>query len=303
MSERTLKQLVGALVVVVGLWAIAALFSSGGGSIGAAGDIAGFFEGVDASTVSAVRLSGTGGPVELRREEATWTVNGFESDSSTVAGFLNVLSNLEVGDLVASNPANHDRMRISSDSAGSLEFEIDGDVRTMLIGKSGPRYATVYGRLPGADEVYLLEGDLRRQVIRRLEDWRNKRMVAIDTSAVQRLEIERDGPAFVLVRGDSAWTFEGGGDTDPVVVRGLLGELKGLLASGFLEEADSLAALAEGGSTIAYSQDGELLVEITIGSGERDRWARVLGSDVLYRLPAFRVDRVVPTREKVEPAS
>ena len=115
------------------------------------------------------------------------------------------------------------------------------------VGKTGPRFGTAYGRLPDEDEVYLIEGDLRVHVARRLDDWRNKEVVAIDTSRAVRLEVERDGEEYALVRGDSVWTFEDGGEADALQVRNILSEFSSMIASGFVPETDSLYALPQGG--------------------------------------------------------
>lgn len=300
MSERTLKRLVGALAVAVGLWVVTSLVAEGGGGTAApSGEITTVFEGVSDSTLEAVRLSGTDQPVELRREGDRWTVNGYASDSATVARFLDLVYEMEVGDLAATNPANHDRMGVSQDSAESIELDVDGGTRRILIGKQGPRFATVYGRVPDEDDVYVLEGDLRIHVIRRLDDWRNKRMVAIDTTLVSRIEVERDGEQYTVVRGDSTWTLEGGDELNVQPVLNILMELSSLRASSILEEGDSLAALPQGGSTVAYGESGEVLADVRIGSGEADRWGRVPSDSVVYRLPSFRVDRITPERSAV----
>jgi len=297
MSERMLKQLVGALFLTVALWAIVSFLSSGGGSIAASGEIADFFEELGEASIDGVRIAGPDGEVELARAGGDWTANGFPADSGAISRLLGVLGELAVGDLVATNPANHDRMGVSVDSAVSVDFDVGGDSRSILVGRQGRRYATSYVRLPGEDEVYLLEGDLRIQVLRRLDDWRDRKMASIDSAAVSRIEIERDGDAYTMVRGDSAWTFEGGGVVNPFAVVGVLSELSSLMASGFLADSDSIAVLEQGGTTVAYSDTGEVLAEITIGSGSGDRWARTVTADYLYRVSSFRVGRVAPTRE------
>ena len=303
MSEHTLKRLVGALAIAVLLWVVTSLLAEGGGSMGASGDIAGFFEGMDESSIDVLRLNASDGAIELRREDAAWTANGFRADEAAVDRLLGLLPDVEIGDLAATNPANHDRMGVSRDSAATFEVDMGAETRTLLVGKQGPRFGTAYGRLPGEDGVYLIEGDLRVHVTRGLDDWRDKEIVAVDSSRVGRIEVERDGDAYALVRGDSAWTFEGGGEADAIQVRNILMELSSLTAAGFLTEEDSLFALPQGGSNVAYSTEGDVLAGVTIGSGEGERWVRTTGGDIVYRLSTFRVGRVAPTREAVEPGS
>ena len=80
-------------------------------------------------------------------------------------------------------------------------------------------------------------------------------------------------------------------------------DLSSPMAVGFLEEGDSLALTDQGASTTLYDADGAVLVEITFGSGESDRWARTSGDDVLYRVGSYRVNRLAPARETAEPSS
>jgi len=268
MSERTLKQLVGALVLLVAMWAITTLLSGGGGGApSGAGEIAAVFEGVSEATVTEVRMTNESGEIVLAGGVDAWTVNDLRTDSGTVARFWNVLTGLEVGALVASNPANHARMGVDDDSAVTLEIDIGGETRVVVVGDQGPRFRTSYVRLPGQDEVYVADGDLRSHVRRQLADWQNRVVVRIDTSAVARVEIERDGERYVLERGDSLWTFEGGAETNNSTARGVISELANLVAAGILVEADSLAQSELGGGTLAFDADGNVLAQLTIGSG------------------------------------
>ena len=303
MSARTFKQLVAALLVVAISWGLASLFSRrGGDSIAATGEIATFFDGVNESSISAVRMAGGAGEIELLPSGDSWTVNGWAIDSGSVTRFFDTLEEAQVGDLVAANPANHRRMGIATDNASRIELEVDRLSRTLLIGTQGPRFSTSYIRLPEADEVYLLESNLSTHMARNLDDWRNRKMIAIDTSRVVRLDVQRDGDGFTLVRGDTAWTFEDGTPVNALQVGSMLQELSGsLIASRFVEDGDSIGNSPQGGSTVAYAGSGDVLAEVSIGSGENDLWATVTGDSVTYRLPQFRADLITPRLESIHP--
>lgn len=303
MSERTLKQLVGALALAVGVWLIVSLFSGGEGSIEASGEIAALLEGVDGESIEAVTIRRADDTISLVRADGRWTVNGFPADSASVARLTTAMDEAEIGDLVATNPENHARMGVAADSTTAVELTVGGATRTVFVGDAGRAFGSAYARVPDQDEVYLLEGDLRAQAVRDLDAWRNRIMVAVDTAAVERLEVARQGEAYALVRGDSAWTFEEGGDVAPVALNGLLSELARLVATGFLAEGDSIATLEQATATRAYDAEGTLLAEITVGSGSGDRWARTASDDYLYRVSSFRAGRIAPTREDAEPES
>jgi Domain of unknown function (DUF4340) len=302
MSEKTLKRLVGALAIVVLLWGVATLLSRRSGAAAPSGDIVAFFDGVDSASVTDVRIAGASDTIELKPAGGSWQVNGFKGDSGTVARFFQALDGTKVEALAAANPANHARLGVSDDSASTLALQVGGTTRTLLVGKQGPRTATVYVRLPGSDNVYLLDSPLRSHMTRQLDDWRNRRMLAIDTSKVSRIEVMRGDDAYTVVRGDSAWTFQDGGATDSVQVQNVLGQLGGgLVASRFVPDDDTLAAIPAGGSTVAYAANGDVLARVTIGGGSGDRWAMAEGDSVRYRLAAFRVDLITPTLEAMQP--
>jgi len=303
MSERALKQLVGALAIVVAISLVVYAFSGGSGSIGASGAIAGVFEGVTPTTLESIEIGQSGSTVTLVRSGDTWTANGFAADAPVVSRLLDELAVSTVGDLAATNPANHARMGVVPDSAIDLTFTAAGRERRLLVGKSGRRFGTAYVRLPDENDVYLLESDLRGQIARDLDGWRDRTMVAIDTAAVARLEVVRAGLTYSLERGDSSWTFAGGGETRASAVNGMLAELSRLVATGFFAEGDSIAQLPLAATTRAYDEAGAVLVEITIGGGDGDRWARNGQDDYVYRVSSFRAGRVAPSREDAAPPS
>lgn len=305
MSELALKRLVGALAVVVMLWLGAMLITDGSGSISASGEITGFFDGVDSASVDAVRIGDGGDAVELTRTGMAWTVNGYPADRAAVSRLMAALSDASIGDLGATNPQNHDRMGVSADSATALSIDTGQGSRTILIGDAGPRFGTSWARMPGEDAVYLLEGDVRAQIDRDVDAWRNRVMVAVDSADVARIEVDRDDVSWAVVRSDSAWTLDGEGAENgdgaaaPVAIEGILSELTNLVATGFVAESDSIAALPRASMTRALSSTGEVLAEITIGSGSGDRWARTASDDDLYRVSSFRADRVAPALASV----
>lgn len=304
MSARTLERLLGVLGAVAALWLIVFTVSrrDRGGDTEISGPIAAFFEGATDSTLTAVRLAHPAASVELRRVDGSWVVNGFRTDSGAVARFFQTLGDTEVDALAASNPTNHARMGVDADTAATLEFEVGGATRRLLVGLDGPRGGTIYARIPDEDAVYLLESGIRSYLYRGLDDWRNRRLLAIDTAQVRRIAVERDADSFALVRTDSLWTFEDGGATDARQVQSLLNELGGgLVASRFVAPGDSIGALPQGGATVAYSASGEQLAAVTVGTGSGDRWATAAGDSVRYRIPSFRVDAIVPTLESLRP--
>ncbi len=301
MSEKRLRALAYIVATLTLLWVVIALLPGGGGGGSAPpGTLSGFFRGVEAETVSTVRVVGPGGgdSLELSRRLGEWTVNGYRADSGSVARFWDAMGKAEVRDLIGSNPENHPRFGLDPDSAWSLELVAGEKARRLLIGKAGNRYGTAYVRLPEEDPVYLLHGGLRSSVTRDLEGWRNKRVASLDTAGVGRIEGEGEEGRFALVRVDSVWALEGVGPADAVPVRSLLGELARLDATGFFPGEGDLPP--RGGWLRALGPAGDTLLYLELGSGEGDRWVRAAGDSTTYKLSSWRAGRLMPNPETLE---
>lgn len=300
MSEQGLKRLVGAVALLGGLWLISALLSGQGrGGVTASGQMFALFRQLEGPSLTGVTVESSGDTLVLVREGETWTVNGHATDDLTLSTFLVAVTSASVGDLVATNPENHERMGVTDEVATRVDFETDSGRSSFLLGRSGRAFQTAYVRLPGEDEVYVMHGDLSSQLRRPVDSWRDRTIVAVDTAAVARLVVESGDGDYVLQRADSVWTLEDGSATDGPTVSAILTELASLSATGFLTEVDSIAALDRASITRAFASDGSLLAEVTVGEGNADRWARAGDGGSIFRLSAFRAGRVAPARSTV----
>ncbi len=301
MSERTLKRLLGALVVVVLVWAGVTVWSGRAHHPKGSVAVTAFFDGLTPQNVTAVRIAGPLDTVKLTQSDGAWRVNGLPTDSATVALFWDHMKHVAVRDLVASNPQNYPQLGVAADSTWKMTFDLAGGSRTLYVGGQGPTYTLTYVRLPDQDAVYTLDGGLRSAVVRTVDDWRKKTVVELDSASVVNLAVDRGGQRYSLVRKDSTWTLKGGAPADTSVVRNMLSELTDLRATGFYHAGDSLAA--PGGSLVALNGMGDTLAAVTVGAGEGNRWMRTRGDSTLYKVAGYRVDRIMPKLETVKKGS
>jgi len=298
MSDRALKALALAVVGLGLVWLIVSVLPGGRGA-DPSETMSAFFDDVTPESVTRIGIQGPedGEGAEIFRENGEWKVNGFRADPTTLARIWEAVDNAEVRDLVASNPANHGRMGVSPDSAWKMELNLAGGTRSILVGGPGRQFGTAFARLPDEDQVYLLAGNLRSQVTRSLDEWRNKRVAAVDTAAVWRIQVELPEGLYSLARGDSLWVLGDGAEADPTAVRGMLGEMARLDATGFFQEGDSIPPLQ--GTIRAMDEGGEVLARLEVGAGEGDRWVRAAGDTILYRVASWRATRLLPDLEAV----
>lgn len=302
MSEQTLKRVFGALGIVVVLWLASVLLSgSGGGGVASDGGIASLFEGLNGTTVSAVRIVGPSQTVALQRSGGAWTVNGNPADSLAVARLWNALSGAEVGRVVATNPANHERMGLSADSAWTLDFTLTaGGAASFLVGKAGPSFPSVFVRLPDQDEVVAVSGDLRPIVVQSVTRWRDKTILRVDTAAVVRVVLETDEGIHVAERADSSWSVDG----EPAnvgTIRSLLGALANLNAQEFVEDGEALEE--DPTRVIALGADGDTLGIVVITGASGTNHARTPGRATVFEILSFTASRLTPAIESLRAAN
>jgi hypothetical protein len=298
MSEKGLRRLLGALLLLVLVYALVLLVPRDAG-VGEGKELGELLAGVERDRVDALLIEGPADTVRLSRAGAWWEVNGYPADSGAVARLWRALAESQVGDLVASNPSNHDRLGVSPDSAWALALEESGGgTLRFLLGKSGSRFRTAYVRLPENDPVYLLEGDLRGAVARSLPEWRDKTVVRVDTGVVRSIRLHRAGDDLLLSRSGQGWSL-GEVRPDSATVANLLRELASLRATGFAPDTAAFPDQVER-SLVAMSQAGDTLAALAAVEREGQFWVRTEESPIVFQVPAWQLDRLIPTQEDLE---
>ncbi len=289
MSEKTLKQAIYFLAAVTALYLLTTLLNQGGSSAspGDASNLAAVLS-VQEDAVDRIVVSGPQRRHTLERGADGWTVDGFEADSTAISRFWEALAGSEVGQVAATNPANHARLGVTADSAWNLSL---GDA-SILLGHAGPQFGTAYARLPDEETVYLLRGDLRSAATRPLIDWRDKLVLAVDTSAVAAVEVTSGGETRRWERADTLWTV-GGDPADETAVRNLLQELAGLRATGFAADSVTMKADPDRHVRVLDAQ-GRELGTLALDEGDGNLRAFSDQSPYVFEVPSWRADRVAP---------
>ncbi len=300
MSTKTLTKLLGAAALLLGLWLLISLVPSGGADNEPSGEWEDFFDRLNRVTVSEVRLDGAGGERVIARNGEDWTIDGLPADSGTVARFWESVESASITSRVSRNPENHERMGLAEGSADRMTFGLDGESRTVLVGDAGTSTGTSFVRRPESTDAYVLSSDFNAHMTRSLSNWRDRRVVIVDTAAVERIELVAEDGNHSLGRADSAWTLSGGEEADASTIRGILEELSTLRANGFAEAGNEIFDAPAELSLTALGGAGDTLAVLTLGEGDGDRWVTARGDTTVFRLPSFRTARLVPSGERLE---
>jgi hypothetical protein len=187
---------------------------------------------VDTSSVHTVRIDRSQGPsVRLERTDGDWSVGPadtsarYPANSQSISQLFNILPALEVSAVMTRQPDKHPRYGVDSTGTRITMLGTDEEMLgELIVGRTEmrrprsqgrrqnpmrrmPRGTPItYVRPPNRPDVYSVEQSLRSVTGRTLTDWREKRLWALDRSAIRRVDL--------TLPGDSSFTMQRAAPSD-----------------------------------------------------------------------------------------
>src|SRR5216117_337944 len=245
MGPKQLKAIAMGLAVLLLLWGASELFSRGSDTVTGSFGIPALNQG-DADTIALVE--GADSVVLAKQSSTEWTANGHRAAPDAVGDLFQALHDSVKPELVAEDSSSFGRMGVDSATGRWLRISSAGKpLLRLIVGARGSEYASAYVRRPGEARVYLWRGRLAGLVDRATDEWRDKRIAAVNLDSVQAIEVERCKDRYTLRRRDKAWAIEGGPTTatDSGAVARLLERYRAITAASFAspKQADSTRTL------------------------------------------------------------
>jgi hypothetical protein len=295
MSPATLKRIGIALAILLFLWGAVEIFTGRSDEIEHVAAIAAITQDA-ADTVEFVRQADT---IRLVKGNGAWRVNGYPASPDAIDDLFAALGDDVEGALIARSPTSHARMGVDS-AAAALRIVTGAETVTrLLVGDQGMGYETRYVRPAGDERVYLIQGDIARMLVRDVPDWRDKRVVTVDTPDIAGMAVEGGGRPYTLRRADSLWTFQDGSPTDSSAIRRLLQAWGSVSAQGgtpFASPAqiDSADFRRPDRRVTLFGADGDTLARLVFDSTASGFWVRHDSGGTVYNLMRWRVNELVP---------
>jgi Domain of unknown function (DUF4340) len=297
MTTKLLARLAMVLGALLLLWGAASLASRGSGGLSDSDRFAIPAVARDsADSVIIVRPADTARLV--RRDSATWTVNGRPASRRAVDELFTALADTtRRTELVAGRSTSHASLGV--DSAKGARIRIvrgDSTVADLVQGKRGPSLDGGYFRAAGDSAVYLVSGGLAQALEQSSDEWRDHRIAGAAADSVVRVEVSRGRRSYVVRREGTGWTLAPGGRADSAAVASLLGGFAQVDAAGFASaaQADSASFTRPDRKAALLRADGTPLLTLAFDSTANGFWVRADGDSTVYRMDTWSVDRLVP---------
>jgi hypothetical protein len=278
----------------------------------------------DTGQVTRIELGGKNENVALERRGDRWMLVEpltYPADPSAVASLLEKAADLNVVNLVSSNPANHDLYEVGPDT-GSLVRLLGGPkgnhkLLEIYVGKLTSDFGHTYVREFGSDEVYTARGLLQGYFGKTVSAWRDHTIWELAADSIRKVELTSPEHTWTLLHRDllgagpgTVWNLRAEGETvaaDSSKVVRLLRTIATLRAGDFPApgEGGEIDWSVPGMRLVVTLEDGQVHAATAVakeGDASR-RWIRKDGDETVFIVYQSSLDSIRRPKEDLLPES
>lgn len=262
-------------------------------------------------------------PIVLQKEGDKWRITApvsAEAGKSEVESAIDKLATLEATGVAATKKENHKRLELDDEHAIRVKAK-EGDKQVADVWIGAAKSGGTMVRVEGSDTVLAAKGSFRYVFDQDVKDFRNRDVTDFDGKDVTAIALTSAKGTFKFTKeskkeGDAdveTWVQAKGEKPiarfDPAKVERLADALSSLRAVDFAtpEETDAVTGLDNPMGRARLTKKDGSIIEIAVGKQHKDgteHFARVTGSDVVYRITNFSSERIMADAkafEKPEP--
>ncbi len=272
------------------------------------------FLAVDSGMVNKITIQRLGAVVEFQKTGDDWTVSdrgkSYPTEKGTVQQLADLGHKMSVGEMISSNPEKQTLFQVDTVTGNRVTFYRDGnELASIIIGKMGADYQSTYVRKPGSDDVYPAKGNLLRLLNRPASGYRDKVLLAVDTTQIGTIGFRSKDYDYRIGRQDSLWVVvpvKGESfSPDPGKMSNLLRQLVQIRWSSTPPEADTVRPnFLEPTVTIEFSMlDGSTkslrFVEQSVGES-KNYYVQSPTDDEIFIVPEYVVNNLAKKPEELK---
>ncbi|MBC8466130.1 DUF4340 domain-containing protein [bacterium] len=166
------------------------------------------FISVDSTDADYIKIVNENGELVMRKVGARWKITEpyeWPANNSYIKTLLEKMQALETETYITDNPDKYVLYELDEIAAKYVEFgKQDGIVDKFYCGKASDSYSHTYIRKADTDKVYLVSGSPRSSFSRKPEQWRNKEVLKLDRTMIERMVLTSPGETIELKRSITA---------------------------------------------------------------------------------------------------
>jgi hypothetical protein len=238
--------------------------------------------GIDRRKVATFSIRNGEGELKFTQTDGVWMIESpvkDRADDGAVATLFTTLEGLDMNLRKVPVPKGKDVREIQRElgvAKGEVSIKLSGEKPLeLLVGKETAVEGRVYGRIDGADTIYVLPNEVRNLLIQRIKNWRDRKLTSIAAAEVQRvilrtakgeIEAERKAGNWSLIRplkarADNQKINDLIANTTAPRIEDFIADSKDLASFGLAEPRATLVFHIEGGKEPITVQLGGLKEE------------------------------------------
>ncbi|MEK0448668.1 MAG: hypothetical protein RL088_936 [Verrucomicrobiota bacterium] len=235
--------------------------------------------GIDRRKVDSFSIRNGEGELKFTQTDGVWMIETpvkDRADDGAVATLFTTLEGLDMNLRKVPVPKGKDIREIQRElgvAKGEVSIKLTGEKPLeLLVGKETAVDGRVYGRIDGADTMYVLPAEVRKLLIKGVKDWRDRKLTSIAAAEVQRvilktakgeIEAERKAGNWNLIRplkarADNQKMNDLIANTTAPSIEDFIADSKDLATFGLIEPRATLVFHTEGGKEPITVQIGAL---------------------------------------------
>ena len=260
--------------------------------------------------VDQVLIQSAEGEARLIKADDEWRIGIHKVFELRLAGLWSVSERLRQSQLVAEEPAHHERLGVDQRNAVRVSFfKGESAVEELLIGNWSPQAGLAYVRRPVDDATFSMPINLPGVFESNPNAWRNPVVVDLQPEEITSVTLMYPDSRVALERGDAGWavvTPEGRDEGDPARVAALLQSLAPLLTDNFptdREARDVSFAEPDAAIEIISTGDRPFVVVSFVQRDEDSYYVKLADENTVYLFNRATADALLRGQEDFLPGS
>ena len=225
-------------------------------------------------------------------------------------GLWSISERLRQSQLVAEEPAHHERLGVDQRNAVRVSFfKGESAVEELLIGHWSPQAGLAYVRRPVDDATFSMPVNLPGVFESNPNAWRNPVVLDLQPEEITSVTLMYPDSRVALERGDAGWavvTPEGRDEGDPARVQALLQSLAPLLTDDFPSDREARdVSFAEPDAAIEIISTGDrpFIVVAFVQRDDDSYYVKLADENTVYLFNRATADALLRGQEDFLPGS
>jgi hypothetical protein len=254
---------------------------------------------LDADKISRVELVANKQDLEFGRNKEDWQIlkpKPLRADSTQVGDLVSKLTSARMDTSPSDEDAKKAAAAFSSGKpVATAKVTSDSGTQQLDVRKNKDDY---YAKSSVVAGVYKITSDVGQALDKKLDDFRNKKLFDFGFDDPDKVEIHDGSKAYFLTRKGGDWWDGNGKKLDSSSVQPLMGDLRSLAASKFVDSGFTSPSL----EMTVISNDGKRVEKVQIAKAADNYIAKREGDSTLYQLDASAVPDLQKAAADLKPA-